>query len=44
MVVEIAGAQMFFEAISRTGATVDSGVIPLVPARAGTVGAEGGAR
>jgi hypothetical protein len=29
MLVEIAGADMFFEAISRTGSTVDSGVIPL---------------
>ena len=27
MLVEIAGAEMFFEAITRTGATVDSGVI-----------------
>ena len=27
IVVEVAGADMFFEAISRTGRTVDSGVI-----------------
>ena len=27
MVVEIAGSEMFFQAISRTGQTVDSGVI-----------------
>ena len=27
MLVEIAGADMFFQAISRTGKTVDSGVI-----------------
>ena len=27
MVVEVAGAEMFFQAISRTGQTVDSGVI-----------------
>jgi Calcineurin-like phosphoesterase len=44
MVVEVAGPQMFFEAISRTGATVDSGVIPLVPARVGTIGPGGGAQ
>lgn len=28
MLIEIDGDQMFFEAISRTGATVDSGVVP----------------
>jgi hypothetical protein len=27
MVVEIAGADMFFQAVSRTGQTVDSGAI-----------------
>ena len=27
MAVEVAGADMFFQAISRTGQTVDSGVI-----------------
>jgi hypothetical protein len=27
MVVEVAGNQMFFRAISRTGATIDSGEI-----------------
>ena len=31
MLVEIAGADMFFQAISRTGQTVDSGVIHLQP-------------
>ena len=29
MLVEIAGADMFFQTISRTGKTVDSGVIHL---------------
>ena len=32
MVVEIAGDQFFFQAISRTGATIDSGVIDRQPA------------
>jgi hypothetical protein len=31
MLVEVAGSEMFFEAVSRTGRTVDSGVIRLQP-------------
>ena len=31
MLVEVAGAEMFFQAISRTGRTVDSGVIRRQP-------------
>jgi predicted MPP superfamily phosphohydrolase len=42
MVVEVSDTQMFFETISRTGETVDSGVIPLVPARPGTSVSQGG--
>jgi hypothetical protein len=42
MVVEISGAEMFFEAISRTGATVDSGVIPQLAPRTEFSGVSGG--
>jgi hypothetical protein len=28
MLVEVAGQELFFQTISRTGATVDAGVIP----------------
>lgn len=40
LIVEIAGDQLFFEAVSRTGTTVDSGVIPNrnVPRISGTEG------
>jgi hypothetical protein len=33
LIAEVAADQMFFQAISRTGATVDAGVIPRVNAR-----------
>ena len=36
MLVEISGDDLFFQTISRTGATVDSGVIRRQPARIGT--------
>jgi hypothetical protein len=40
MIVEIAGDQLFFEAVSRTGRTVDSGVLPNrnIPRISGTEG------
>jgi 3',5'-cyclic AMP phosphodiesterase CpdA len=40
MAVEIAGTDMFFQAISRTGQTVDSGVIHRQPRPAGTTPAQ----
>lgn len=42
MVVEISDTRMFFETIARTGETVDSGVIPVVPPRPGTSASQGG--
>jgi len=42
MVVEVAGADMFFQTISRTGQTVDSGVIHRQPKPGGTAGAAPG--
>jgi len=41
MVVEVAGADMFFQTISRTGQTVDSGVIHRQPKPGGTTGPAG---
>src|SRR6185436_18493621 len=40
MAVEVAGTDMFFQAISRTGQTVDSGVIHRQPRPAGTTPAQ----
>jgi hypothetical protein len=37
MVVEVDADELFFQTISRTGVTVDSGVIPRLPIRTGTM-------
>jgi hypothetical protein len=37
MIVEVGADELFFQTISRTGATVDSGVIPRAAVRAGTM-------
>jgi hypothetical protein len=42
MLVEIAGTSMAFEAVSRTGAVVDSGTLPLQTRRDTAGGGRGG--
>ena len=37
MIVEVAADELFFETISRTGVTVDSGTIPRLARQAGTM-------